>query len=195
MPKHNIMSEEDSKTKVLIVDDEKDLTDMLALNLNAKGYDAHALNDPTQILKVARDFMPDVIVLDFIMPGMDGGDVLSTLKRHPDFHQTPVLFVSALASTDEGAEGEGAPADEAPATENEESEESEGDSDDAAESGSDDGEEGTEEWKPTPALEAGKHAIIPKPVKIDYLIERIEGALREERPKKLKLNIPGAPKE
>ncbi|MEM9480184.1 MAG: response regulator [Verrucomicrobiota bacterium] len=88
------------KTKVLVIDDESDYTDLVVLNLIDKGYDAEALNDGTLAVEKAREYEPDVILLDMIMPKIDGGDVLGNLKRIPELSRIPVLFVSALG--DEG---------------------------------------------------------------------------------------------
>jgi CheY-like chemotaxis protein len=73
------------KPKVLLIDDEVDFTELLAENLEDSGYVVRQVNDPTKALAAARSFLPDICVIDLVMPRMDGGDVVTALvEESPD---------------------------------------------------------------------------------------------------------------
>jgi len=88
--------------RILVVDDEPSVTRNLKLNLESSGgYDVFAENHATNALTAARIFRPDLILLDVIMPGMDGGDVAARLRADPLLRDTPVIFLTALVSNEE----------------------------------------------------------------------------------------------
>ena len=90
------------KRRVLLVDDEQDVTESLSMNLEATGeFVVHAINDPRQAKAAAREFKPDIIVLDVVMPGMDGGDVQASLRADPQLKDIPIVIVTALISDNE----------------------------------------------------------------------------------------------
>lgn len=92
--------------RVLLIDDEQDVTDSLSMNLEATGeFEVKAINDPREALDTARAFNPDVIVLDVVMPGMDGGDVQAALRADPVLKNTPIVMVTALVSSGDGGGG------------------------------------------------------------------------------------------
>ncbi len=78
--------------KILLVDDEPTLLDTLALNLRASGYDVVTASDGAAALEVARAESPDLIVLDLMMPELDGLTVCRTLRQVSD---TPILVLTA----------------------------------------------------------------------------------------------------
>jgi CheY-like chemotaxis protein len=91
-----------AKKRVLIIDDEASFTRVLKLNLHHTGrYTAETVNDPTQALAVARDFSPDVILLDVMMPGMDGGELAARLQANPKLKDTPIVFLTAAVKRNE----------------------------------------------------------------------------------------------
>ncbi len=88
--------------RIIVIDDDKSLTQMLKLNLEATGhFDVCVENTSTKAVESARRFQPDVILLDFVMPGLDGGDVISALKKDPFLSDVPVIMVTALVSNQE----------------------------------------------------------------------------------------------
>ena len=88
--------------RILVVDDEPSVTRNLKLSLESTGgYDVFAENDATNALAAARIFRPDLILLDVIMSGMDGGDVVARLRADPLLRDTPVIFLTALVSNEE----------------------------------------------------------------------------------------------
>ncbi len=96
------------QTRILIVDDEAGLTRLLKLNLEETGkYAVEAINDSRKALAAAERFKPDLVLLDVMMPSMDGGEAAVRLKDHPVLHSVPVIFLTAAAKPDEVKEGGG----------------------------------------------------------------------------------------
>jgi CheY-like chemotaxis protein len=88
--------------RILVVDDEPSVTRNLKLNLESGGgYDVYGENHPANALSAARIFQPDLILLDVMMPDMDGGDVAARLRADPLFRDTPVIFLTAIVSNEE----------------------------------------------------------------------------------------------
>ena len=85
--------------RILIVDDDLDFGAITKLTLEAAGpYKARAVSMARKCLPVARDFKPDLILLDCMMPAMDGGEVVSLLERDPLLKSVPVVFLTATVS-------------------------------------------------------------------------------------------------
>ncbi len=92
--------------KILLVDDEAGFTELLKMNLERAGaYEVRIENDSTQALTAAKAFMPDAILLDVVMPGMDGGDVQAQLQSTPQLAGIPVVMLTALVDSAELSEG------------------------------------------------------------------------------------------
>ena len=92
------------KTKLLVMDDDEPFTKVLKAQLEQSGsYEVCVENDPTRVIETATGFMPELILLDIVMPGLDGGDVEALLRAHPDLKDVPVLIVSALVSEEEAS--------------------------------------------------------------------------------------------
>lgn len=95
-----------AKARILIVDDEVAFTRMVKLNLEKAGdFEVRIENRATGALAAARDFRPDLILLDVIMPSMDGGDVQNQIKRDRSLRDTPIIFLTATISKREAGEG------------------------------------------------------------------------------------------
>ncbi len=85
-----------TRIKVLQVDDEPYKTKLRKLMIEEKGnYEVRTENFPENALEVMREFRPDIVLLDIIMPRMPGGEVLKAIRDDPDLKSTPVVFVTA----------------------------------------------------------------------------------------------------
>lgn len=88
-------------TKILLIDDEEDFTELLAANLEEAGnYEVRQVNNPLNAMRVAREFLPNICVIDLVMPQMDGGDVVSALKSDAALSDVPVIMLTALVEED-----------------------------------------------------------------------------------------------
>ena len=75
-----------SNAKILVVDDEQNIVDLVTAYLRQEGYDVYTAMDGPEALKAARAYKPDLIVLDIMLPGMDGLEVLSQLRRESEVY-------------------------------------------------------------------------------------------------------------
>lgn len=92
--------------KILLVDDEAGFTELLKMNLERSGaFEVRIENDSTKAVAAAREFLPDAILLDVVMPGMDGGDVQAKLQASPQLSGIPILMLTALVDSTELSEG------------------------------------------------------------------------------------------
>ncbi len=82
--------------KILVVDDEADIVDLLRYNLQKEGYDVSSTTDSTQAAELAQRTNPDLIILDVMMPVLDGYEVCKQLRAQPQFH-SPIMFLTAKA--------------------------------------------------------------------------------------------------
>ena len=84
------------KKRILLVDDEKSLTTLLKLNLEDTGnYEVRAENWPEDAITAAREFKPDLILLDIIMPRLPGGNIAALIDEDPELKGTPIVFLTA----------------------------------------------------------------------------------------------------
>ncbi len=91
-----------SAKRIMIIDDEPDITLLVKLNLELTGnYVIREENDANNALAVAREFRPDLILLDVMMPSLDGGDVVAQFKEDPNLRHTPVIFLTATVLKEE----------------------------------------------------------------------------------------------
>ena len=86
-------------TRVLVADDETGITTIMKLNLEKRDYEVEVVNDPFQILDKARSFKPDILLLDIMMPGKDGGDILAEMRSDPGLQSLPTLILTALVGS------------------------------------------------------------------------------------------------
>jgi two-component system, OmpR family, alkaline phosphatase synthesis response regulator PhoP len=89
------MKKETIMTKILIVDDEPDILDFLSYNLRREGFDVVTANSGKEALEVAIKTRPQLIILDIMMPEMDGVEVCRRLRANPDFDNTTITFLTA----------------------------------------------------------------------------------------------------
>ena len=88
--------------KILIVDDEPTITRLLKLNLEQTGaYIVREENQGSKAYLAAREFKPDLILLDVMMPDMDGGDVAAKIQGDPLLKGIPVVFLTAAVKKEE----------------------------------------------------------------------------------------------
>lgn len=83
------------KKRVLIVDDEPDILELLRYNLEKENYVVEIAGSGTEAIKLAGAFKPDLIVLDIMMPGMDGVETCDRLREDPRYQNTLITFLSA----------------------------------------------------------------------------------------------------
>jgi DNA-binding response OmpR family regulator len=87
-----------NKGTILVIDDEKDLIELVRYNLEREGYDVIAAADGPSGLEIAMQHKPDLIVLDLMMPGMDGLEVCKQLRSDARTNRVPVIMLSAKAA-------------------------------------------------------------------------------------------------
>ncbi len=91
---------------ILIVDDEPDLIEIAQTYLEEAGYKILSATDGLKGLKMAKELKPDLILLDIVMPGMDGLEMLQVLRGTPGLSTTPVIMLTAKGRTDNIFESE-----------------------------------------------------------------------------------------
>ncbi|RMG84414.1 MAG: DNA-binding response regulator [Bacteroidetes bacterium] len=99
------------KYRILLVDDEPDILEILSYNLEKEGFEVYTANDGAEGLSLAEEIIPDLIVLDIMMPRMDGVELCRNLRAKPDFQNTLIAFLTAreedysqIAALDEGGD-------------------------------------------------------------------------------------------
>ena len=83
--------------KILLVDDDPGITKVMRIRLCAAGYELTVARDGYEGLEAAQRQRPDVVLLDIVLPGMDGFEVIRRLKTLPELSDVPVVFLSAHA--------------------------------------------------------------------------------------------------
>lgn len=86
------------KPKILVIDDEPDAVDLVAFNLREAGYEVVTGADGNEALKKAREHVPDLIVLDLMLPEVDGLEVCKILRRDPAVSHVPIIMLTAKAA-------------------------------------------------------------------------------------------------
>lgn len=97
--------ESQTNQKILVVDDEEDVTDLLEYNLKSKGYEVKVINDPLLIMGTARHFQPDLILLDIMMPELSGLQICRMLRADHTMKQIPVIFLTARDEAEDRVKG------------------------------------------------------------------------------------------
>jgi two-component system phosphate regulon response regulator PhoB len=87
-----------SKGSILVIDDEKDLIELVRYNLEKEGYSVIAASDGPSGLEVVKRHRPELVILDLMMPGMDGLQVCQQLRSDPRTARTPVIMLTAKAT-------------------------------------------------------------------------------------------------
>lgn len=84
-----------AKQKILVVDDEQDIVDIISYNLTKEGYQVFTANNGKEAIRVAKDVYPDLIILDVMMPEMDGIEACRLMRSMPEFKHTFMIFLTA----------------------------------------------------------------------------------------------------
>jgi CheY-like chemotaxis protein len=99
-------SESGDKRRILIVDNDRESTHLVKVLLEKTGrYFVLEENDATKAHLSARNFRPDLILLDIVMPGKDGGEVAAQIEADLELHGTPIIFLTALITKAETKAG------------------------------------------------------------------------------------------
>ena len=98
-------------SKILVVDDDPDIVEVLRYNLSMAGYDIKSATNGKEAIKKAKIFLPEIILLDVMMPEMDGIETCTIIKEIPSLNNTRIIFLSArnedytqLSAFDAGAD-------------------------------------------------------------------------------------------
>lgn len=86
------------RKKILVVEDDAELVELLCFNLKKAGFSVGTASDGIEALKKARSLAPDLILLDLMLPELDGFAVCETLRRDPALADVPVIVLTALSS-------------------------------------------------------------------------------------------------
>jgi len=96
-----------SKKKILIVDDEKELVKLISFHMRIVGYDVLSANNGIEALESSEQENPDLIILDIMLPRIDGWEVCRRLKQNPQTRNIPIIMLSALSEVDDKLKGFG----------------------------------------------------------------------------------------
>lgn len=80
---------------ILVVDDEQDIVDLISYNLSKEGYRVVTASNGTQAVEMTRSEHPDLVILDIMMPGMDGFEVCRTIRQDPSTTGIAIMFLTA----------------------------------------------------------------------------------------------------
>ena len=93
-----------TRRRILVVDDEPGLTRMIRLNLEASGkFEVKEVNQGAKAVAAAREFRPDLVLLDVMMPDMEGSEVAARIKDDQQLKHIPVVFLTAIVTRQETA--------------------------------------------------------------------------------------------
>lgn len=84
-------------TKILIVDDEKDIADLISYNLEREGFRTRIVLDGNEALAAVRSFTPDLMILDLMLPGVGGLDICKRIRANPETSSLPIIMLTAKA--------------------------------------------------------------------------------------------------
>ncbi len=81
--------------KALVVDDEEDILELLQYNLVKEGYSVKTASDGKKAVEIAKTFLPDIVLLDIMMPNQDGIETCRQMRELPEFNNTYIIFLTA----------------------------------------------------------------------------------------------------
>ncbi len=91
---------QDTQKTILVVDDDKSLVKSLKYRLEKKGFSIHAAYNGKEALEMAEKHLPDLVILDIVMPEMDGYEVMKALKQKPDTAQIPIVVMTGVENVE-----------------------------------------------------------------------------------------------
>lgn len=89
------MTERDKKNKVLLVDDDKQILSSLRVYLELENYEVYTASNGLEAIKQIKECKPEIVVLDIMMPEMDGFEVLEKMKAEKEYRDIPVIMLTA----------------------------------------------------------------------------------------------------
>jgi len=96
------------KKKILIIDDEESFCRLVKLNLEETGkYEVRAETQSVNAIRAVKEFKPDLILLDIVMPNVDGGEISQKLKSDEAFKNIPIVFLTAIVTEREVSDQKG----------------------------------------------------------------------------------------
>ena len=87
--------------KILVVDDEPTILKMVETRLTTEGYEVFAAHSGDEGLQQCKSLKPDAVILDIMMPGMDGNEVAAHMQEDPDLKKIPIIFLTAVVKPQE----------------------------------------------------------------------------------------------
>lgn len=91
--------------RVLVVDDEKNILELVKYNLAQEGYEVSLSTDGEEVLRKVEDIVPDLIILDIMLPGLDGFEVCRCLQKKDVTNKIPIIFLSAKSEVEDKVKG------------------------------------------------------------------------------------------
>ena len=91
--------------RILVVDDESDVTELLQYRLEQEGYLVATLNSPLACIAKVREFEPDLMLLDIMMPGLSGIQLCRIIRADPSMKDIPIIFLSARGEVEDRIKG------------------------------------------------------------------------------------------
>ncbi|MCC5841220.1 MAG: response regulator transcription factor [Opitutales bacterium] len=91
--------------RILVVDDEADVTELLKFKLSREGYAVETIEDPLEIMGKARDFRPHLFILDIMMPDLDGHKICRLIRADRALQSVPIIFLSARGQIEDRIRG------------------------------------------------------------------------------------------
>lgn len=93
------------KVKILVVDDEVAICSMLSLALQTAGYEVESVHDGKDVMAALANTQPDLILLDWMLPGVSGIELARQIKQSPDFNELPIIMLTARTEEDSKVTG------------------------------------------------------------------------------------------
>jgi len=91
--------------RILVVDDEPDVTELVSYRLRKEGYEVEVINNPLLIMGKATEFRPDLFILDIMMPELDGIKICRMLRADKNMSNSPVIFLTARGGSEDRIKG------------------------------------------------------------------------------------------